>query len=126
MAINTTYTATVTQAPPAPQHAAGRITYDGTTITATDYTLVEVGFTPRYIRWVNVTDRITIMWQEGLTAGYSLKIAADGTLSAPTVGITICNAAGTADTEGKYFKVLQQSALGAILASKVCNWQAIG
>lgn len=126
MAINTTYTATTTNAQAAPQNAAGRVTYDATSIVTTDYTLIEVGFTPRFIRWVNVTDRINVMWQEGLTAGYSLKIAADGTLSAPTVGITICNAAGTADTEGKYFKVLQQSALGAILASKVCNWYAFG
>lgn len=128
MAINTTYTASVTQAPAAPQHAAGRITYDGTVIVATDYTVVEVGFTPRYIRWVNVTDRVGIAWQEGMTAGTSLKVSAAGANSLETTngGITICNAAGTADTAGKYFKVLQNASLGAILASKVCNWFAIG
>lgn len=129
MAINTAYTVdNALKASDTPAYATGRITYDGTTITAADYTVVEVGFTPRYVRWANVTDRVLIEWQNGMTAGTSLKNAADGTLSLETTngGITVCNAAGTADTEGKYFKVLQNVTLGAIKASKVCNWHAIG
>ena len=42
------------------QIAAGKITYDATAITTTDYTRIECGFQPRYIYWLNLTDRITV------------------------------------------------------------------
>jgi len=67
------------------QIAAGKITYDATAITTTDYTRIECGFQPRYIYWLNLTDRITVEWQEGFTSAQCLKsvAAGDKTLDTP-------------------------------------------
>lgn len=129
MAVNTTYTVNnAAQAPAARQVATGRITFPADAITAADYVVVDVGFTPRYVRWENVTDRIGIEWFEGMAADTCIKIAANGTrtLETTNLGITICQDDGTADTGGRNFKVAQNATLAAILASKVCTWIAHG
>lgn len=129
MAINTAYTTNnASQRPDSPSAAAGRITFPSTSIVTTDQTLVEAGFTPRYIRWTNVTSRVQVEWFEGMVADTCLKTAANGTRTTETtnLGLTICDSAGTASTTGRYFKVAQNATLAAILASEVCNWQAQG
>lgn len=129
MAINTAYTANnASQESAAPAAAAGRITYPATSIVATDYTLIEVGFTPRYIQWCDVTSRVQIEWFEGMAANTCIKTAANGTRTIETTngGITICDSDGTANAAGRYFKVLQNATLVAILASEVINWRAVG
>ncbi|MES3041805.1 MAG: hypothetical protein V4730_11740 [Pseudomonadota bacterium] len=129
MAINTAYTANnASQKPDSPAAAAGRITYPATSIVAADYTLIECGFTPRYVQWCDVTSRIQIEWFEGMAADTCVKTAAAGTrtLETTNLGITICDAAGTANTAGRYFKVSQNATLAAILASEVINWRALG
>ena len=128
MAINTAYTVNVaTQGIDAPQRAAGRITYPATSIVAADFTVVEVGFTPRYVQWCDVTSRIQIEWFEGMAADTCIKIAANGTRTIETTnqGITICDSDGTANaTTGRYFKVSQNATLAAIIASEIINWRA--
>jgi hypothetical protein len=129
MAINTAYTTNnASQGIDAPGAAAGRITYPATAIVATDYTVVNVGFTPRYIQWCDVTSRIQIEWFEGMAANTCIKTAAAGTRTLETTngGITICDSDGTANANGKCFKVLQNATLAAILASEVINWRAVG
>lgn len=129
MAINTAYTQTGnTFANDARQFNVGNITYPATTIVATDHTLQNCGFTPRYIVWVNRTSRIRIEWYEGMAAETCMKIAANGTGTIETTnkGITICNSDGTASTTGRYFKVSQNATLAAILASEVVSWVAFG
>ena len=66
------------------QFAAGKITYEATAITTTDYTRVECGFQPRYIEFENLTDRIKVEWQEGFTSAQCLKTAAAGTRTLDT------------------------------------------
>ena len=130
MAINTAgQTITGNQVPSdSPQIKVGRIVFDATAITATDSTLVNLGFTPKYVVWENVTDRVKIEWYEGMAANTSIKTVAAGTRTLETTngGITICNSEGVADVNGKAFSVLQNATLAAILASKVCTWAAHG
>jgi len=130
MAINTAgQTVTGNQVPSdSPQIKVGRIVFDATAITAADSTLVNLGFTPKYVVWENVTDRVKIEWYEGMAANTSIKTVAAGTRTLETTngGITICNSEGVADVNGKAFSVLQNATLAAILASKVCTWAAHG
>lgn len=111
-----------------PQYKVGRIVFDATAITAADSVVVNLGFTPKYICWENVTDRVKIEWYEGMAANTSIKTAAAGTRTLETSngGITVCDSDGVANTTGKSFSVLQNATLAAILASKVCNWKANG
>ena len=101
------------------QYATGKIVFDATAITATDYTRVFTGFKPRYIKWVNLTDRITIEWREGFGANECLKTVAAGTQTLDTTA-----AAVVVDSQG--FRILQNATLAAILASKTCYWEARG
>lgn len=100
-----------------PGTARGKVVYDATTIVATEYTRILTGFKPRYVRWVNLTDRVEIEWFEGMTANTSLKTAAAGTRTLETTngGITV---------DDKGFRVLQNATLAAILASKDCYYEA--
>ena len=130
MAINTAgQTVTGNSVPSdSPQVKVGRIVFDATAIVAADSTLVNLGFTPRYVCWENVTDRVKVEWYEGMAANTCIKTAAAGTRTLETTngGITICNSEGVADVNGKAFSVLQNATLAAILASKVCTWAAHG
>lgn len=130
MAINSTYTVDkASQAYDARQLASGRITFDATAITAADFVVIEVGFTPRFIKWENITDRICGEWQEGMADDSCIKTAAAGTrtleVTGGNKGITVCDADGTANENGRYFKVSQNATLALILASKVCQWKAM-
>ena len=58
--------------------ATGSFTGDG---NATEVTL---GFVPRRVELVNVTDRISQLWQEGMAATTTLNTAADGVRTANT------------------------------------------
>lgn len=101
------------------QFASGKIVFDGTAITATDYTRVQVGFQPRFIQWENLTDRTNIEWQEGFGANECLKTVAAGTRTLDTTA-----AAVVVDAVG--FRILQNVSLAAIFASKTCYWRAYG
>ena len=109
-----------------PKSKVGRVVFDATSITAADYAVYTVGFTPRYIRFQNITDRISVEWFEGMAADTCLKTAAAGTKTIETtnLGITICDSDGTANTSGRYFKVAQNATLAVIAASKTCTWIA--
>jgi hypothetical protein len=129
MAINTTYTQNnASQAIDARQLATGRITFGADAITAADYVLQNTGFTPRYIRVENVTDRIAAEWFEGMAADTCVKTAANGTKTLETTnkGLTVCDNDGTANTAGRAFKISQNATLAVIAASKVINWIALG
>jgi len=129
MAINTTYTQNnASQSGDAPACATGRITFDGTSITAADYVVQSLGFTPRYIKVENVTDRISVEWYEGMAADTCIKTAAAGTKTLETTnkGLTVCDTDGTANTTGRAFKISQNATLAVIAASKVLNWVAVG
>ena len=129
MANNTDFTQTGNTGPSdAAQVKVGRVTMPATSITAADYLVQSVGFTPRYVKWDNNTSRIQAEWYEGMTADTCIKTAAAGTRTIETTnkGITICDSDGTANTKGRYFKVSQNATLLAIAASDVINWVAVG
>lgn len=129
MALNSTFTQTTAITTPKPlQISHGRITMPADSITTTDYLAQVVGFTPAYVRFWNVTDRICIEWHAGMAADTCLKTAANGTqtLETTNLGITVCDSDGTANTAGRAFKVSQNATLAVVVASKVLNWVAIG
>jgi hypothetical protein len=129
MANNTAFTQTGnTGGTDAPQVKVGRVTMPATAITAADYLVQSVGFTPRYVLWDNNTSRIKLEWYEGMAADTCLKTAAAGTRTIETTnkGITICDADGTANANGRCFKVAQNATLLGIAASDVINWVAEG
>ena len=112
----------------APKTKVGRIVFDATAIVAADSVLVPVGFTPKYIAWENVTDRIKVEWYEGMAANTCIKTVAAGTRTLETTngGFTVCDSTGLANVDGRNFSLLQNATLAAILASKVCTWVAHG
>ena len=113
-----------------PKTKVGRIVFDATAIVATDFVVITLGSTPKYVRWENLTDRIRNEWFEGMAADSALNTVAAGTrtlsITSTTGGITVCDADGTANTAGRSFKVLQNATLGAVLASKTIAWTALG
>lgn len=131
MAINTAGQTATGNSPGAdsPRAAFGKIVFDATAITAADYIVVSVGFTPKYVsfRQVHATTGIQIEWFEGMAEDTCIKTnATDGvvTLETTNKGITICNSDGTANTSGKCFKVSQNATLAVISASKTNYWTA--
>lgn len=129
MAVNSTYTQNkASQAADAPHMASGRITFGADAITAGDYVVQALGFTPRYIRVENVTDRIAVEWFEGMADDTCVKTAAAGTKTLETTnkGLTVCDSDGTANASGRSFKISQNATLAVIAASKVLNWVAHG
>lgn len=104
-----------------PAVAQGKVVYDATAITSADSTRILTGFKPRYVRWVNMTDRVEVEWFEGMDANTCLKTIAAGTRTLETSG---GNGGITVDDKG--FRVLQNATLAAILASKTCYYEARG
>lgn len=119
MAVNSTYTATQDNGNAVLHIASGKAVFDSTSITAADYINLTVGFTPRYVRFVNATDRITIEWYAGMADDTCIKTAANGTQTLETTnkGITV---------SGGVIAVSQNATLAVIAASKTCYWHAIG
>ncbi|MEY2854653.1 MAG: hypothetical protein RL030_1785 [Pseudomonadota bacterium] len=111
-----------------PRTKVGRVVFDATAIVATDWVVFQVGFTPKYVAWENLTDRIKNEWYEGMAADSAVNTVAAGTrtlsVTGTNGGITICDADGTPNVAGRSIRVLQNVALGAILASKTCAWMA--
>lgn len=76
-------------------------------------TTFTVGFTPRIVRFHNLTDRISDEWIEGMAAASSLHTVAAGTRTLETTnGITVT---------GNGFSVKAAT----ILASKSYAWEAV-
>lgn len=131
MAVNTDYTTNNgAQAGDQSQNASGTITLSAAALTATDYVVQNLGFTPRYIRVENVTDRISLEWFDGMADDSCIKTAAAGTRTLEVVGgnkgLGPCRADGTADTVGRNFKVSQNATLAVLAPSKVIRWYAVG
>lgn len=117
------------------KYAAGSNTFDATAITATDYVQVNVGFIPKYIVWSNDTDRIMNEWRDGMAQDSAINTVAAGTrvlsVTGGTRGFIVGTGALTSANSGSIpgagqFQISQNATLGAILASKVCRWQAWG
>lgn len=79
---------------------------------------ITCGFQPRYVKVVNTnaSGDVMIEWFEGMTAGYGIKTAIDGTRSMITsLGITVSASGFTVglDTD-------------LVVTSEQLHWQAIG
>jgi hypothetical protein len=119
MAENTTRTVTLNPSQANGQLAVGKVAFDATAITAADYVEIDIGFKPKYVEFVNATDRIAVEFYEGMTADTSIKTAAAGTRTLETTnqGITLTETG---------FRVSQNATLAVIAASKTCYFQARG
>ena len=118
MAINTAgQTVTVNTSEVSPGFSSGKIVFDATAITATDQIEVACGFKPKYVKFINATDRIAVEFFAGMTADNCIKTAAAGTVTLETTnqGITL--------TE-RGFRVSQNATLAVIASSKTCYFIA--
>lgn len=115
-----------------PNSAYGKITLDGTALTATSYLAISVGFTPKYFRFENATDRIMVEWFEGMAEDTCIKTAAAGTRTLETTnkGISLATLSSTtaaaSDSAARTVLVSQNATLAVVAASKVCYWTARG
>lgn len=80
-------TNTVTHTHDVDNRVVGRVVTDAGAAADTTFTL---GFTPRYVEFVNLTDRITNEWYHGMAADSALKTIATGVRTLETsAGITV-------------------------------------
>ena len=121
MATNIVYTASADLGNGAVFEAQGAAIFDATAIVAADSVVINVGFTPTYVCWENVTDRVKVEWYTGMAANSCIKTAAAGTRTLEVTG----GNGGITVAVGQ-FSVLQNATLAAILASKTCVWVARG
>jgi hypothetical protein len=99
--------------------AMGRVVTDAVAAVAQTFVC---GFVPRYVRWVNVTDRIQDEWYEGMAADTALDSAAAGANTLlGSGGITVNTPAANAVNGGSF-----TVAAGLMVASKTFNWMAMG
>lgn len=80
---------------------------------------VTLGFRPRYVRFINLTDRIEYEWVDGMAAGHTLKTVAAGTRTDDSGGIIVPK--GGADSY-RGFLVLAAAAID----TKLCHYYAFG
>lgn len=91
--------------------ATGKIVTDGAAAAAATLTL---GFTPRYFKLINHTDRIVDEWVDGMASAASLHAVAAGTLTLEaTNGIAV---------SGKSVTLTATT----LVASKTFYWVAFG
>ena len=89
--------------------AVGKLVSDAGAAAALTITL---GFTPRYVKFVNLTDRITDEWYEGMASASSLHVVAAGTQTLETTnGIAV---------SGSTFTLTATT----MVASKTFYWEA--
>lgn len=89
--------------------AVGKVVTDAGAAAATTFTL---GFAPRKVRFVNLTDRIVDEWFEGMASASSLHTVAAGTVTLETTnGIAV---------SGNTFTVTATT----MVASKTFYWEA--
>ena len=119
MAENTTYTLTRYDSEISPDFVAGEVVFDATAIVATNYVEIDVGFKPKFVRWINLTDRIEGEHHIGMADDSCLKRVAAGT---GTLEVTGGNGGITLTERG--FRVLQNATLALVLASKTCRYVA--
>lgn len=116
----------------APKSAFGKVTLDATAITASSYLAINVGFTPKYVRFENATDRIMVEWFEGMAEDTCIKTAAAGTRTLETTnkGISLATLSSTTeagtDANARTVLISQNATLAVVAASKVCYWHARG
>ena len=114
----------------APLSAVGKITLDATTITATSYLAIDLGFTPKYFCLENATDRIRVEWFEGMAEDTCIKTAAAGTRTLETTnkGVSLVSKSSTtaaaSDAAARTVLVSQNATLAVVAASKVLYWMA--
>lgn len=96
------------------QHATGMVVTDAGAAADTSFKL---GFVPRYIRWLNATDRIMLEWFNGMGAE-SVRTVAAGTITLDASSFITCDL--TQPNSGFSFKILAAD----IPASKTFFWEA--
>lgn len=121
MARNLTYTASRDNTQGTPAKAFGKVSFPADAIVAADYIEIQVGFRPKKVTFVNLTDRITAEHFDGMAANSCLKTAANGTR---TLEVNGGNGGITLTSSG--FQLTQNATLAVVAASKDCYWVVEG
>lgn len=95
--------------------ATGNFTGDG------NVTTVNLGFVPRRVELINMTDRISQIWQDGMVATHTLNTAADGVRTDNTSSLVVPVGLAATDTY-RGFSIAAAAAVNA----KVYVWIAHG
>jgi len=119
-----TITATQTQSNVALNRAIGRHFDDAGTPGAL---VLIVGFKPTYVKWVNLTDRTTYEWYEGMANGTTVKTVAAGTVTLDTDDAAISVTDTVAQESPPYtadgFKVVREMGTFAVTIGTTANVQ---
>jgi len=100
-------------------HASGTVVTDAG--GAVDTTIGPVGFIPRVVRWINLTDKITLEWYTDMAANSAIRTIAAGTRSLDvSSGITVIQPGGVVTNAGGF-----TIKAADIPASKSFAWEAI-
>lgn len=105
-------TNTIRQSGGVTNRATGYVVTDSATAVDTTFTL---GFVPRIVKFVNLTDRITDEWYDGMAAYSSLHAVAAGTQTLETTNGISVSTTGTFTVKA-----------ATILANKTFVWEAVG
>jgi len=81
---------------------------------------INCGFRPRYVKLINITDRIVDERVSGMTVGNTLHTVAAGTMTEATASAIVLKGGGTDAYRG--FEVAAATAISA----KVFHWVAFG
>lgn len=126
MAINIAgQTATRTISGDNPQYTEQTVVYDATAIVATDYTRFDAGFKARKVCITNLTDRVILEWNSSFPANTWVKHAPAATTPVSSV-LTLDTTANALVINDRSVDVLQNAALGLVLASKTVHFEAWG
>lgn len=127
MPVSTDYTSNANNSPAdAPAMKTGKLTMAGS-LTAGNYIVLAVGFTPRYIKVMNVTQLSQFEWFEGMTFDTCLRTVSAGTRTLQTTnkGLGVCDSTGTEKSTGRYISLSQNATLAAATANDVLYWYAV-
>lgn len=127
------------------QRATGSLsgTYTAATVTSTTANAaiasgvmtLTLGFVPRYFKIINVTDRVTQEWHEGMNQGDFIETAANGTRTLETDDkVTITTSLGSGGSAGGGGTAPSSAAGvvtvtfdgGAVTDNDTAIWEAIG
>jgi hypothetical protein len=99
------------QGPVAARKVIGR--YLDSSAVAADVEIT-LGFRPKRVKWVNLTDRIEIEWFEGMSDNTCLKRAANGTGTLESVGITVSDDGFTVNDDGTLAAIAQNKQISYV------------
>ncbi len=111
-------------------YTAATTAYDSNGITiASGVITISVGFVPKYVKVINVTDRLTQEWFEGMNFGDFLETASNGDKTLETdnqIEVTVSNTGSAPVTIKPVATVTITAGGGAMTDNDTVVWEIVG